>query len=153
MPSPQVKSNFLLKLPDGNCSELPRTHSGKHYGNLQGITLFPPSLQNIWKPINACGVPQCLPASPFPWGKGSLQPSPLKTKWKASLKLGKSNLEMHYRRDAGSLINMMLPLHLLPNEWGHPFPHCPTTAILSGRKRDGLCMDTLPCREEAAQTQ
>lgn len=61
--------------------------------------------------------PSAFPPASFNGVKGILQHSPLKTKWKASLKLWKSNLEVHYSGNSGSLINMMFPLHLLPNEW------------------------------------
>lgn len=119
MPNPQIKSDFLPKFPDGNHSGLTRTHVGKYCENLQGLTSFPPILQNVWKQINTGWVEflSAFLSASFSGVKGILQLFLLKTKWKFALKLRKSHSEMHYRGISGSLINMMLPLHLLPNKW------------------------------------
>ena len=79
-----------------------------------------PSLQVVILFENKSTQVECasdyLQAS-FSGVKGILQPSPSKTKWKAPLKFWKSNLEMHYSGNSGPLINLMFPLHLLPDEW------------------------------------
>lgn len=117
MPNPQVKRTFLLAFPDGNCSGLTEPTVGSIMETYKVLHTF---LQDFRMSENRSTHVECLSAllpSSFCGVKWILQCSPLKAKWKAALKLQLSNLEMHDPGNSGSLFNMMLPLHLPPNEW------------------------------------